>query len=238
MSCIYRKLHLSPRGENRFMLLREFVYKEVRVPVGFVTNGANIPRIFWSLIPPNKTDNLPAVVIHNYLCEKEQYAKADQYFDEILKKIEVSTLERVTLVSAVKVYHFIRYGEELMRYMIALLALVSAFYLAACSNESTGTSYKIDGNGTIPALDTNQYMIPDKNVTSIVADNGGYVVTCSAGSTCNVQIGDITTISDTNNSDSHNVDSNDIDSHDVDSVTVPPVTVIPPTVITPVVTTQ
>jgi len=112
MHCLYGGLHLSPRPGDKFIVLKPYSYKDVEVPIGFMTNGANIPRVFWSLIPPNKTDNLPAVVIHDYLCEKEEYKKADQYFNEILIKTQVDYFERVVLFNVVKAYHKVKYGNK------------------------------------------------------------------------------------------------------------------------------
>ena len=40
--------------------------KSVTVPVGFVTDFASIPRIFWSLLPPDGQYTYPAI-IHDYL---------------------------------------------------------------------------------------------------------------------------------------------------------------------------
>ena len=112
MNCLYENLHLSPRRKDRFVVLKPYLYKDIQVPIGFMTNGANIPRVFWSVIPPNKTDNLPAVVVHDYLCKKEEYEKADRYFNEILMDTQVNVLERVVLVNAVKAYHKVKYGGK------------------------------------------------------------------------------------------------------------------------------
>ncbi len=40
-------LHLQPAGKDTWRLLVDFEYKGILVPAGFITNGANIPRIFW-----------------------------------------------------------------------------------------------------------------------------------------------------------------------------------------------
>lgn len=107
---LYSDLYLSPRPKNRFEVTAPYQYKDVVVPKDFITNGANIPKIFWFLIPPNKTDNLPAVVVHDYLCEKEQYVKADNCFEEILAECGVKDRYRKAMVLAVRLYHKIKYG--------------------------------------------------------------------------------------------------------------------------------
>jgi hypothetical protein len=79
------------------------------VPRGYETNGANIPRIFWGVIPPFKPKYLPAVIVHDYLCDLEQYALADRFFEDMLLKIENSFKTRV-MIFTVRLYHKIKYG--------------------------------------------------------------------------------------------------------------------------------
>jgi len=67
-----------------FVLLQDFTYKTVTVKKGFISNGANIPRLFWSVIPPNYMSILPAVTMHDYLCSVKRYTLADIYFKELL----------------------------------------------------------------------------------------------------------------------------------------------------------
>ena len=103
------KLVLSPTVNNRFIVEKDFIYKDVLVPKGYPTNGANIPRLFWCLIPPFKPKYLPAVVLHDFLCDKEEYKKADEVFEEVLFEIEKS-LETWVMSKAVKIYHKLK-GE-------------------------------------------------------------------------------------------------------------------------------
>jgi len=107
---IYERVHVRPMHKDRYKLLKEFRYKDIIVPVGFETNGADIPRIFWSLLPPNRADYLPAVIIHDYLCDLAEYKKADEYFEMILKDLEIKHITRKVMVSTVTFYHKIKYG--------------------------------------------------------------------------------------------------------------------------------
>lgn len=97
----YPKLH--PTNKNTFVLLEEYRCLDVVVPKGYETNGADIPRLFWSWVPPFKPKYLPAVVVHDYLCELKEYNKADKYFKDILEEIEDSLMTR-TMSRAVKFY--------------------------------------------------------------------------------------------------------------------------------------
>jgi len=105
----YKELIISPLPEHKCMILEEYRYKDIVVPVGFVTNGADVPRVGWSFYPPNRSDYFPAVVIHDYLCSKHQYAKADKCFKEILEQLGVSKFDIAVLYGGVRFYsRFIR----------------------------------------------------------------------------------------------------------------------------------
>jgi hypothetical protein len=106
---LYNDLRLSPMPNDRYKIQRDFLYKDVLVPKGYTTNGANIPRLFWSIFPPNRSNYMPAAVVHDYLCDKEQYDKADEYFKEILKTLGLSKFVVTVFSSSVKLYHKIRY---------------------------------------------------------------------------------------------------------------------------------
>jgi len=103
---------LKPTKDNRFIVVGPYrINNNIVVPAGYKTNGANIPRIFWWLIPPFKPKYLPAVIAHDYLCDLEQYKLADKVFEGLLFSIEKS-LKTKLMVFAVKIYHFAKYGTK------------------------------------------------------------------------------------------------------------------------------
>lgn len=110
MGVRYSDVSITPLKGDRYKLNKTLTYKDVTVPEGYRTNGADIPRIFWSIFPPNKSDYLPAVIVHDYLCDLEEYQKADQYFEEILKELGIDFISVFLLVKAVTLYHKYRYG--------------------------------------------------------------------------------------------------------------------------------
>ena len=65
--------HIEPLGGNRYRLIEEYVYQwtkdgvryKLRVPVGFETDLASIPRLLWFLISP--FDLGAATVPHDWL---------------------------------------------------------------------------------------------------------------------------------------------------------------------------
>ena len=105
----YTQVKLQPLKSHKFKLLDDLSFKDVVVPKGYKTNGADIPRLFWSIYPPNRSDFLPAVIIHDYLCDKGEYRKADDLFEECLKELGVKRFDVVVLVGAVRLYHKLRY---------------------------------------------------------------------------------------------------------------------------------
>lgn len=102
------KLILTPLKKNNFLVVQDIVMQGIKIPAGFVTNGANIPRLFWCIIPPFKPKYLRAVVLHDYLCDKEQYKLADILFKKELLSVE-NSLKTKIMVMAVKLYHKIKY---------------------------------------------------------------------------------------------------------------------------------
>jgi len=112
MGLRYSDFKLQPLRNHKFKLLDDVTYEDVTVTKGFHTDGATVPRIFWSLFPPNRTDYLPCAIIHDFLCDLEEYDKADKYFCKCLKDIHISKWQRWLMVYAVKIYHFIKYRNK------------------------------------------------------------------------------------------------------------------------------
>ena len=81
------RVQLQPIDKDKFRIIAKLTYKDVEVPKGFITNGANIPRLFWSIFPPNSPEYLSAVVVHDYMCENMKdfgWRKADKYLYEAM----------------------------------------------------------------------------------------------------------------------------------------------------------
>lgn len=98
---------LKPHSSNTFVLVEDYTYEDIKVTKGFETNGADIPRILWSIVPPFKPKYLPAVVIHDYLIKvaitNEDIIVANYYFEKILLEIENSFKTRA-MINAVNLY--------------------------------------------------------------------------------------------------------------------------------------
>ena len=100
---------VQPTINNRYVLLEHYQVENVRVPKGYETNGADVPKLFWWFVPPFKPKFLPAIIVHDYLCDREKYQLADALFESTLFAIEKSFVTK-TMVKSVKIYHKIKYG--------------------------------------------------------------------------------------------------------------------------------
>ncbi len=111
MNNMFKGLDLTPTLDNKFILNKKFRYKDIEVPKGFVTNGADSPRPLWFILPPFKPKFLPAVVLHDYLIKKaynnglrtEDVEYANKIFEEVLLGIEDSVVTR-NAVRLVRLY--------------------------------------------------------------------------------------------------------------------------------------
>lgn len=91
-------------GTTGWTTLTDIYYKDLFIPAGFFFNGANIPRFFWRLIPPNDPMIQPAVLPHDFLCELGEYEKADDYYEEIAISTKVVKWKRISTVSGIRFY--------------------------------------------------------------------------------------------------------------------------------------
>jgi len=106
---MYAQVKVQPLHGNKYKVLEDIVYKDIVIPKGYETNGADIPRAFWSYMPPNKSDILPAVIVHDFLCDLEDYTKADIYFEEVLQLLGIRGFDLFILTKSVKIYHKVKY---------------------------------------------------------------------------------------------------------------------------------
>ncbi|CAM4029840.1 DUF1353 domain-containing protein [Campylobacter armoricus] len=111
-----KRVVVKPFGKDRFELVQEYKIKvgilEVGVPKGFKSNGADIPRIFWSIFPPNSPEYLSAVVVHDYLCQqsysKDDYKLADRVLKEAMSELGCSKIKTFIFYHACNAFHMIK----------------------------------------------------------------------------------------------------------------------------------
>lgn len=78
-------------------------YSEIRVPAGFVTDFASIPRLFWSIVRPDGEYGYAAIV-HDYLYWEQPIAKdkADNVFRFLMEDFKVDRIKVSAIYQAVK----------------------------------------------------------------------------------------------------------------------------------------
>ncbi|MFW5606128.1 MAG: DUF1353 domain-containing protein [Campylobacter hyointestinalis] len=116
-----RRPVLKPYSKDRFVVVRSYQtdvllsgdeIHTIKIPAGYMTNGADIPRLFWSLFPPNSPEYLSAVVIHDYLCDKaknkQDYKEADEIFYAMLKSLEVARWKARLFYLACRAWHTLK----------------------------------------------------------------------------------------------------------------------------------
>ena len=73
----YSDFVFHPLKDNRVQLVKEVKYKDITIPKGYKSDGASIPYIAKIFnIARFRMDYLPCAIIHDYLCDLEQYKKA------------------------------------------------------------------------------------------------------------------------------------------------------------------
>jgi len=108
--------HLDLRVTNKakqnrpvYELLNDFTYSssylKVRVPAGFETDFASVPRFFWRWFPPAGKYS-KASVVHDflYVTRKTSRWMADAIFREAMKELDVPFLARWAMWLAVRVF--------------------------------------------------------------------------------------------------------------------------------------
>lgn len=100
-------------GKNKWSICQKFRYyigeypsdSIIEVPVGFVTNFASIPRIFWPLISP-VDKHAKASVIHDFLYFYGLYSRreCDLIFKEALEVLSVKKWKIFCMYWAVRLF--------------------------------------------------------------------------------------------------------------------------------------
>ena len=111
MGLKYSDVVLQPLKSHKFKVVKSFSFKDINIPKGFRTDGASVPRAFWSLFPPNRTDYLPCAIVHDFLCDQGRYKEADERFKQCLEELQVDRFSRTIMYLAVRLYHKIKYGQ-------------------------------------------------------------------------------------------------------------------------------
>ncbi|MDL0090037.1 DUF1353 domain-containing protein, partial [Campylobacter gastrosuis] len=94
-----KRVIVKPYSHDRYELYEPYAFKaferDFEIPKGYLTDGASVPRIFWSILPPNSPEYLTASITHDYLTDiaaglisheiKPSFKACDKVFKEHLK---------------------------------------------------------------------------------------------------------------------------------------------------------
>ena len=121
----YEQVRIQPMPCRRYQVKASIEVGSWLIPAGFITNGANIPRAFWSLIEPNQSNIMPAIILHDYLCDvadgtivtntKCTFKEADELFKQNLKMLDQAKWKVWLMYTSVRVYHYFKYEWKFAR---------------------------------------------------------------------------------------------------------------------------
>ncbi|WP_170020605.1 DUF1353 domain-containing protein [Campylobacter sp. RM16190] len=117
-------MKVTPTMDNRYELAEDFEMLGIKIPKGYKTNGANIPRLFYIIYPPFIPKYLKAIILHDYLCDladqtipntkfkdcKEGFRFADTSLKNALAMCGASYFTRNVFYISVRAYHLLKYG--------------------------------------------------------------------------------------------------------------------------------
>lgn len=103
---------LMPLSNGKFKIMRSITIiienKIIKIPTGFNTDLASVPKIFWPILPPfGKYTN--AAIIHDFLYSKYNLTdinrkEADRMFLKIMKFYKVNNIKRHLIYLAVRLF--------------------------------------------------------------------------------------------------------------------------------------
>ncbi|EDX2760096.1 DUF1353 domain-containing protein [Salmonella enterica subsp. enterica serovar Braenderup] len=85
----------------------------IEVPAGFVTDLATVPRVFWSVMPPDGK-YAKAAIIHDYLYDNALRTKkeADLIFLDGMAVLGVPKWKRIVMYLAVRIFGRGNYSKD------------------------------------------------------------------------------------------------------------------------------
>lgn len=101
---------VAGRWERVAILNRDFHYDsdligKVTIPAGFVSDGASVPRVLWSIYPPFG-DYLEAAIVHDWYCVNKTIdsVTAAKVFREAMEVCGVGAWRRKKMYWAVRLF--------------------------------------------------------------------------------------------------------------------------------------
>lgn len=124
MSSFTNPLIVEKVGERLWKIYRELIYYVgeensadiIIVPVGFQTDFASIPSLFWTLLPPDGGYSA-AAVIHDFLYFTQTRTRlaSDRIFLEAMQVLKVNVFKRLIMYRAVRTFSWIPWNRHAKR---------------------------------------------------------------------------------------------------------------------------
>lgn len=118
----YDEVLLTPRPGRKYEVQKAIQFGNWGIPVGYRTNGANVPRAFWWLIEPNQSNIMPAVIAHDFLCDVADDSMPSAYYCNFytadcilhnhLKELGQAWWKVKLMYVAVRVFHWVKYERS------------------------------------------------------------------------------------------------------------------------------
>lgn len=120
MSQFTTELKVMPLDEGNWVLLESFNYflgseksgMFIKVPQGFVTDFASVPRLFWTILPPWGRYG-KAAVLHDYMYQNVLFNRllCDSIFYEAMTVLQVPRWQRWIIYLGVRIGGWIPYRK-------------------------------------------------------------------------------------------------------------------------------
>lgn len=115
----YGRLHLDfgdwgPEVGRIAILLAPVTWRGITLPTGFMSDGATVPRLLWSFLPPWGDRSTVAALIHDFSCDSLKAGRAvpgghtrfacDRLFRDALMELGVASWRAWTCWAGVRAY--------------------------------------------------------------------------------------------------------------------------------------
>lgn len=98
------------RDPVRYRTQVDVVVQGIKIPRGFITDGATVPRWLWALFPPIDR-YFTAALVHDYLLVNgATWKTANAKFGAQLRKCNISRWRRWLMVAGVRLYGLTQEG--------------------------------------------------------------------------------------------------------------------------------
>ena len=103
---------------NKFLITRGFIYKDKKITIliksNWITDGASVPRLFWTIFPPIACKYLEAVILHDALYKSQKLNRklSDLLFLKAMEDLKVNKIKRLIMYYSVRLFGKIAWDKN------------------------------------------------------------------------------------------------------------------------------